>query len=102
MAAFFNTAKTLILQKPSHFLLRPVEGSADGAFVDAPVTGDLGQGLVLEVVGLDGVALEVGQLLLEHLLHPLHLKLPGDVAEPAGATWYIFHCGSTPGRSSGR
>ena len=74
---------------------------ADGAFVHAPVCGDLGQGLLLEVKGDEGLPLQGGQLLLHHPLHPLQLHLPGQPGAQIALIQYIFHSGSTPCRSSG-
>ena len=74
---------------------------ADGAFVHAPVCGDLGQGLLLEVKGDEGLPLQGGQLLLHHPLHPLQLHLPGQPGAEVALIQYIFHSGSTPCRSSG-
>ena len=68
----------LIPQISSQFLLCPAEGSADGAFVHAPLTRDLGDGLLLEVVGGEGLPLQFRQFLPDHPLDPLELHIPGQ------------------------
>lgn len=61
----------LIFQVFSQFVLRPVQGTANGAFLHTAFRGDLRNGLLLEIVGDDGLPLEFGEFILNHLLHPL-------------------------------
>ena len=58
-------------------LFCPMQGPADGAFVDTPFLGDLGDGPFLEIVGDQRFPLQGGQLLLNDPLDPLQLDFPG-------------------------
>lgn len=91
----------LIFQAPAQLFLRPVEGAADGAFIDATAGCDLRYGLLLEIVGNNGLPLEFCQLLLNDPLYSLKLDVPGQSGTQVTFKEYISHCGNTPFRSSG-
>ena len=68
-----------ILQYPFEPGFPPLQCAPDGASVHAPVSGDLGQGLFLEVIGMDRVALQGRQLPAHYLAQPPQLDLMGQV-----------------------
>ena len=96
-----GTVLFLISQAPPQLVLCPMEGTADGAFVDSSLRGDLGNGQLLEIVGNNGLTLELSQFLLDHPLDPLQLDMPRESGTQISIKLYISHSGNTPSRSNG-
>ena len=87
---------TQILSQP---VLRSPEGTADGAFVDAPLRGDLWDGLLLKIVGNKCLLLQRCQLRLNDPLDALQLYLTGKLRAEISVKAYISHSGNSPFRS---
>ena len=90
-----------VLQKHPQPLFRAVEGAADGAFVDATLGGDLGLGELPEIIGQEDLPLDLRQLLLDDLFHPLLLDLHGEPHPQVAVIQCISHCDNTPSHNNG-
>ena len=79
-----------------------MERPANGAFVDALLLGDLGNGQLSEIVGVQRFPLPLGQLRFDDPADPPQLDFPGQPGALVAVKECISRCGGTPFRSSGR
>ena len=92
----------LIPQTAADPRLRPVERTADGAFVYPPFLGDLANIHPLKVVGQHCFPLQGRQFLFNHIFYPFELHLPWQAWALVVVKECISHCGSTPFRNNVR
>lgn len=75
---------------------------ADGAFIHTQVGSDLGDVFIVEIVGHQNLLLSLGQFLSDHPVYPFALYFGGQAKGGHIFKKCIFHCDSSPFRSSVR
>ena len=90
-----------VLQMLFQSVFCPLQCATDRASVYTPLPGDLHDVHFLKIIGKQHLSLQRSQFLPDHMLYPLQKRLSGKPWTFIAVRQCIFHCESTPCRSSG-